>query len=557
MDSQESIFAGLNQAQQEAVRADSGPVLIVAGPGTGKTLTIIRRIAHLIHRGTQPACIAAVTFTNRAAREMRERAGALLGDVAESVFIGTLHLLGLKILQEALTDNFVIYDRDEQIGLLKALSKGSGMTPEEAAERISRVKGLIEDIDDETRGIYAGYQSSLSNNGALDFDDLVSGPLELLRDQHLLAKYRDRIKHIVVDEYQDINPAQYRLLSLLAGESGNICAVGDSDQAIYSFRGADVRNFINFEEYFCRARRITLTESYRSTGTILRASNVMIRNNASRIEKEVRPIKDGGNRITVVSVPDERSEGDVVVDEIEARIGGSSHYKIMRSDFRREFSDNSYGFSDFAVVYRTNAQAKALEEAFTESGIPYQVVGKKTGRKRKEAQEIVAQFKSSGQIPEESIKALCRELGFADRSAFETADRAGRATDMINLLSLLTPADDFDPRGDAVTLMTLHMAKGLEFKVVFIAGVEDGLMPYRMAKRPTDVEEERRLLYVGMTRAREELFLLHARNRTVYGQRLARSVSPFVDEIPEEFLVRKVVPDRPKKGKENKQMKLF
>ena len=283
----------------------------------------------------------------------------------------------------------------------------------------------------------------------------------------------------------------------------------------------------------------------------------MIRNNASRIEKEVRPIKDGGSRITVVSVPDERSEGDIVVDEIEARIGGSSHYRLMRSDFRREFSDISYGFSDFAVIYRTNAQAKALEEAFTESGIPYQVIGRKAGRKRKEAADIVARFKSSGQIPEESIEALCKELGLADRSVFETANRGERATDLINLLSLLTPADDFDPRGDAVTLMTLHMAKGLEFKVVFVAGVEDGLIPYTIAKGPADVEEERRLLYVGMTRAREELFLLHARNRTVYGQRLTRLVSPFVDEIPEEFLVRRVVPDRPKKNKDDKQMKLF
>ena len=188
MDSQESIFAGLNQAQQEAVRADSGPILVVAGPGTGKTLTIIRRIAHLIHRGVKPASIAAVTFTNRAAREMRERAGALLGDTAEGVFIGTLHLLGLKILQETLPESFVIYDREEQMALLKSLTKGSGMAPEEAADRISRVKGLIEDIDDGIRGVYDAYQSSLSNNGALDFDDLVSRPLELFQDQRSACK---------------------------------------------------------------------------------------------------------------------------------------------------------------------------------------------------------------------------------------------------------------------------------------------------------------------------------------------------------------------------------
>jgi DNA helicase II / ATP-dependent DNA helicase PcrA len=558
MDPQESIFAGLNQAQQEAVRADSGPVLVVAGPGTGKTLTIIRRIAHLINQAVEPTSIAAVTFTNRAAREMRERATALLGDVSENIFIGTLHLLGLRILQEVLPDRFVIFDREEQIGLLKGLTKGSGLTPDEAADKISRAKGLIEDTDDGIRGIYDAYQSSLSNNGALDFDDLIAKPLELFQDQYLLAKYRDRVKHIIVDEYQDINPAQYRLLSLLAGESGNICAVGDSDQAIYAFRGADVRNFMNFEEHFSQAQRITLRDSYRSTGTILKASDIMIRNNAARIEKVIRPIKGGGSRITLVSVPDERSEGDIVVGEIEARIGGSSHYSLMRSHSRGDFAGASYCFSDFAVIYRTNAQAKALEEAFTELGIPCQIVGKKKGRKRTEAADIVARFKSSGQVPQDSIEALCAELGFADRSIFETSDREGRLTDLINMLCLLTPADDFDPRGEAVTLMTLHMAKGLEFRVVFIAGVEDGLMPYTLARRPADIEEERRLLYVGMTRAQEELFLLHARNRTVYGQRLARSLSPFVKEIPEEFLVKRIVPDRPKKkDKEEKQMKLF
>ena len=557
MDSRESIFAGLNQAQQEAVRTDSGPVLVVAGPGTGKTLTIIRRIAYLIHGGVEPASIAAVTFTNRAAKEMRERADSLLGDMGETVFIGTLHLLGLKILQEALPDSFVICDREEQMGLLKSLTKGSTLSPEEAADRISRVKGLIEDLDDDVRSIYAAYQSALFERGALDFDDLVSVPLEFFKDDRLLGKYRQRIKHIIVDEYQDINPAQCELLRLLAGDGGNICAVGDSDQAIYAFRGADVRNFINFEERFNGARRIDLRDSYRSTGTILNASSIMIRNNASRIDKEVRPVKDGGSRITVVSVPDERSEGDIVVDEIEARIGGSSHYKRMRSDFRREFSQGPYGFSDFAVIYRTNAQAKALEEAFSEAGIPCQVIGRKASRKRKEAAEAIARFRNSGQIPEESIEALCKELGLADKGTFDTPDHTGRATEMINLLSLLTPADDFDPRGDAVALMTLHMAKGLEFKVVFIAGVEDGLIPYTMAKAPADVEEERRLLYVGMTRAQEELFLLHTRSRTVYGRRLARALSPFVDEIPAEFVTKLVVPDRPKKSKEDKQMKLF
>lgn len=524
---EESLFNGLNEAQESAVRTTEGPVLVVAGPGTGKTLTIVRRIAYLIHRGTNPANIAAVTFTNRAAKQMREMADALFGKDSGGIFIGTLHLLGFTILRDNLPESHTIYSRDEQLDLLKSLLKGSGIKAQDAADRISRIKSLMEDAGHEMKGIFDAYQSALSENRALDFDDLIIRPVELLSDCLLLNKYRGRFRHVIVDEYQDINPAQYRLLKLLAGDKCNICAVGDSDQAIYAFRGADIENFLNFEKDFKGANRISLTHNYRSTGTILGASHAMIANNARRIVKDVFPTKEGGDRIAVVSVPDERAEGDIIVNEIEARIGGTSHYRLMNSRFDR-VSDASCGFSDFAVIFRTNAQARVIEEAFIESGIPYQVIGRRHTQKGKGLADIISLLKG------------CGIEGQADE-----------------LLNLLTPADAFDPRADAVALMTLHMAKGLEFGVVFIAGLEDGLVPHTTIKDSVDIEEERRLLYVGMTRARAELFLIYARSRFLYGQRLIQSPSPFLTEIPDKFIDRRFVPDRTKKHKEDKQMKLF
>ncbi len=528
------IFVGLNDSQKQAVTTIDGPVLIVAGPGTGKTLTIVRRIAYLIQQGVRPGEILAVTFTNRAAREMRERIHALLGRDAGSMFIGTFHLLGLKMIKDSRPEDFVIYGRDEQIELLKSMMNGSVRKGQQMAENISRLKNFMADADDVTKEMYEAYQSALKRNNAFDFDDLIRTPIDMLKDADVTVKYRDKFKYVIVDEYQDINPAQYRLLKRLTGGNGNICAVGDSDQAIYAFRGADMENFLNFEKDFTGSKRITLSENYRSTGTILNAANHVIKNNKRRIDKAFKAVRIKGDHLAIISAPDERTEGEAIIREIEARMGGTSHYRLMQGDCCGDFTDCSYRFSDFAVLYRTNTQVKALEEAFIESGIPYQVVGRRSSRQAKEIEETLAYLKSF-------IRRDDAEPDPADEKEAK----------------LLTAGDFFDPRADAVALMTMHMAKGLEFKVVFIAGVEDGLIPYTIRKDEADVEEERRLFYVGMTRAKDELFLLCSRSRFLYGQRLSPLPSPFLDEISGELTKSSVIPDKVKNDKRDNQMNLF
>ncbi|MBI5407818.1 MAG: UvrD-helicase domain-containing protein [Nitrospirae bacterium] len=590
------IFHDLNESQRQAVTTTEGPVLVVAGPGTGKTLTIVRRIAYLIQQGAKQENILAVTFTNRAAREMKGRVNALLGSGADKIFIGTFHLLGLKIIRDNLTDEFILYNRDEQTKLVKALFKDSGMNARQAADRISRIKSFTEDsydpsesplveggiinpplkkglgsrcrealqreaggFSEQIKRVYGLYQSALAKNSAFDFDDLILKPIEMFgnadschfetlkrvqgdiadNDNALLKKYRERFKYIIVDEYQDINPAQYRLLRLLAGSDGRICAVGDPDQAIYSFRGADVEHFLNFTKDFGGARTITLTDNYRSTGVILNASGAMIKNNLKRIDKELRPAGESGSPLNIISAPDDKAEGRIIVSEIEKRIGGTSHFKLINKKAADEFSGQSYRFSDFAVIFRTNAQARAIEEAFIESGIPYQVIGKGNSIQKKELEETVSYLRSILKPENPPIPPFAK----------------GGLT--ANEEKLLTAADFYDPKAEAVTLMTMHTAKGLEFKVVFIAGVEDGLIPFTLNKEDVDIEEERRLFYVGMTRAKDELFLIHARNRFIYGQRLSPSPSTFLGELPDQFVQNRVIADKIRSREKDRQIGLF
>jgi len=611
------IFQGLNESQQNAVKTIKGPLLIVAGPGTGKTFTIIRRIAYLIEQGVKPESIAAITFTNRAAREMRERTGKLLGKEAGRIFIGTFHLLGLTMLKNSRQNSFVIYNREEQIGLLKRLCKdpavmrdrndGKRLSYQKIAEKISRTKNFLDDTDDGLRKIYEAYQSAMKTDNALDFDDLILKPIEVLSSQEPASAYRDAFEYIMVDEYQDINPAQYKFVKFLAGRQRNLCTIGDSDQAIYAFRGADLKNFLSFEDDFKDAKRIVLTEHYRSTTTILNAADELIRHNRERIAKELKTVRDKGRTVTILSVPDERAEGELIIQEIEKRIGGTSHYQLMRKAAHSVFSgrgkedvaEGSYCFSDFAVIFRTNAQAKALEEYFQDSGIPFQVIGEKYLQRKKDFMFITAFLKAvinpddnqhadtllrgidtalierfrelRGKVSlaeflgelrnEETIAKHIHEENlslFQEIAAtYQHMNSPDEIVSFINELSLFTPADIFHLKADAVALMTLHMAKGLEFKAVFITGVEEGLIPYTMNKEDVDTEEERRLFYVGMTRAKDELFLIHARSRFLYGQRNTQSPSPFLREIPAECIETRVVPDRIKKEKKNNQMGLF
>ena len=560
------------------MRKTEGPVLVVAGPGTGKTLAIVRRIAHLIHQGVSPENILAVTFTNRAAREMRERIHSLMGDTYRRVFLGTFHLLGLRIIRENATNGFVIYNREEQVKLLKPLLKGTRLKAADIADKISHVKGLVLHPPDNLKAIFDEYRSTMHTKNALDFDDLILKPVEMFKDTELLTRYRERFRHIIIDEYQDINPAQYRFLRLLAGGKANICAVGDPDQAIYAFRGADVENFLNFERNFTGVSRVTLDQNYRSSGNIVRASSVMIKHNIKRIEKRLCATKDEGSRVVVASVPDERAEGEFVVHAIESRVGGLSHYRLSKGPCGNDFSGSSYCFSDFAVIFRTNNQAKAIEEALSDAGIPCRVLGRGHATEGATQQDFVSSLKHYANRTDkgnnlfemkaiEFLQCFAKELSLESDEATALTDNIkliiggawteATAGDIINELNLLAPADDYDPRADVVTLMTLHMAKGLEFRVVFISGVEDGLIPYKATNGSEDTEEERRLFYVGMTRAKDELFLVHGRSRFRHGRMLIQSPSPFLCEIPEEYIRKITIPDRAKKSRQNKQMNLF
>jgi DNA helicase-2/ATP-dependent DNA helicase PcrA len=563
------VLEGLNEPQRRAVTLTEGPLLVIAGPGTGKTLTIVRRMGYLVGGGVRPERILAVTFTNRAAREMKERALALLGHQARGILVGTFHFLGLRIMSEVLSETFVIYGRDDQIGLLKSLFGGTAVKARELAERISRVKNLVEEGDADLRGIRASYDTALRSRAAYDFDDLIGVPVAMFEKTGSEMPFRGRFDYIMVDEYQDISPVQYRLLQCFAEETRNICVVGDSDQAIYAFRGADLENFLGFERDFKGAERVVLNENYRSAATIVGASNGLIRRNKRRIEKGTVSAGGTGATVTIISVPDEKAEGEAVVAEIEERIGGTSHYNLIQGREGKDFTHSTFRFSDFAVLFRTNAQAKSIVEALTMAGLPCQVIGTKSRFNRN---ELIAMLRShKDKVPEGMdlgvfLEGLCMGRGSSQEDlgllqvlalAYRDLPPEEAMQSIVDELTLGTPADAFDPRADAITLSTLHTAKGLEFPVVFIVGVEDGIIPHGRTKDDDEIEEERRLFYVGMTRAKQELFLIHARQRFVFGERKAMSPSPFLQEIPAEFVQTVVTPERPKKPPKPAQMELF
>ena len=355
----------------------------------------------------------------------------------------------------------------------------------------------------------------------------------------------------------------------LAGDRARVCAVGDSDQAIYGFRGADIRNFLNFRKDYGDAVLVVLKQNYRSTRVIVDAAGALIRNNRLRIEKELEATGELGRPVDIVSVADELAEARLIVREIEARMGGTSFYRLSTQKAPTGFSEGTCCFSDFAVLFRTNGQAKALQEAFLEWGIPCQVVGEKGPLRLKALIEEFRAYAAGQETNDLDLeRVMARVSGNASLSAAEQAiltnltiaykDLPLKAAlaHVVDELSVVGAADAFDPRGDAVALMTLHMAKGLEFKVVFVAGVEEGLLPLLLGRQEPDIEEERRLLYVGMTRARVELLLTCARSRFLYGRALSGSPSPFLSEIPGALVRTESVPDKPRK-KGGKQMGLF
>ncbi|HVN23019.1 MAG TPA: UvrD-helicase domain-containing protein [Syntrophorhabdales bacterium] len=564
------ILEGLNESQKQAVTAAVKHLLVIAGPGTGKTLTIVRRIAYLLQQGVPPDQIIAVTFTNRAAREMRERIETYVGLRSVEMFVGTFHVLGLTILRESLSEQFAVCTREDQIDLLKQIV-GSSTKARSSLEKISRLKNSIEEPDPEMQRVYEAYENELRRNAMRDFDDLILLPVNLFETGRAARRFSNVPKHIIVDEYQDIAAAQYRFLKSLAGAHplNTLCAVGDSDQAIYGFRGADVQNFLDFRRDFPDSASVVLGENFRSTRTIMAAADMVIRNNVKRMEKEVRARKETGVLIRTVLTSDEMDEAEFIVREIESRVGGTSHFRMVGNKTPRDYMETSYAFSDFSVLFRTNTQAGVLRQAFEQWGIPCQLVGERHAFRKKKLIETLRSHMDT--LPEEfelakllqifareaGVRAEDKELLFTIAEVYRHLPTRKAISETINELTLFTSADAFNPKVDAVALMTLHMAKGLEFKVVFVAGCEESLLPFVPARGDADVEEERRLFYVGMTRAKDELLLLHARKRMIYGRVLSRVSSRFVREIPKEFVIAESLQEKPKKPKPPQQPGLF
>ena len=636
------ILAGLNPAQQEAVQAVEGPVLVLAGPGSGKTRVLTHRIAYLIREYRLPPWqIMAVTFTNKAAREMKERLYRLLGEEYRKLTIGTFHAICARILRReaeaaGVSPQYVIYDRGDQQSLVRQALRDLNLDdkvyrPRTMLGYISRAKNELlppAAMSTETyrqevvRRIYERYQHLLAENNALDFDDLLLKAVQMFRrHDEVRAKYQRRYPFILVDEWQDTNMAQYELVKLLAGERANLFVVGDEDQSIYGFRGADYRNVARFRRDYPQARVILLERNYRSTQVILDVANAIIARNAHRHPKRLFTAQEGGPPVVIREAYDEREEGDLVVAEI-----------------RRLAARGEARLGDCAVMYRTNAQSRPIEDAFVRGGMPYKLVGATRFYERKEIKDVLAYLrllhnpydgiglariinvppraigkKTVGDLirwatglgvpvyaalqmlaaaeqgdeplqhpfgtrakksllrftamldeliqarqqlnPVELLDRVLERTGYREfiqdgspegESRWENIqelrtvarDYAGlplesALTAFLEEVTLVSDVDNLDERMDAPTLLTLHAAKGLEFPVVFIVGVEEDLLPHsRSLDEPEQLEEERRLCYVGVTRAKKRLYLFYTFRRTLYGESAVRQPSRFLRDIP-------------------------
>ncbi len=629
-------LADLNEAQREAVLATEGPLLVVAGAGSGKTRVLTYRVAHLLHAvGVKPNEILAITFTNKAAGEMRERLERMLGATARAIWILTFHAAcGRMLRREAerlgYRSNFTIYDDQDQVRLVKACLEELGKDPKRFSPRgihaqISRAKnnlvsperylGQVASFWDQTVAeSYELYQRRLHASNAVDFDDLLMLTVEVLeRFPDALTRWRKAFRYVLVDEYQDTNHAQYRLLQLLGGEHGNVCAVGDPDQSIYAFRGADIRNIMEFERDFPGTRVIALEQNYRSTNRILRAANEVIEQNRERKPKRLFSELGEGDPVRVVEVEDEHAEARFVAAEIASLLDG-------------ELSGN-----EIAVFYRTNAQSRVLEDVLVRQDIPYQVIGGPRFYERAEIRDALAYLsvlsnpsdagsllrianKPRRGIGDTSLARLVTHAEGAGRPLFDamadpeaaqvapascrairafhttmqslqsaaqelpvdellervleksgllealeaerTIEARGRIENLQELVgvareyrqqteeaslagflqdvALVSDQDTIQDDRGVVTLMTLHNAKGLEFRAVFMIGMEEGVFPHVRAIEEQGVEEERRLCYVGMTRAMERLTMTYTLSRSLFGRRTYNLGSRFLDELPRE-----------------------
>ncbi len=646
---------GLDDRQGAAVRSAAGPVVVVAGPGTGKTRVLTHRAAYLLReRGVPPGAVLAVTFTNRAAEEVRRRIRELLPEVEglEALRVGTFHSVALDLLKvyhpEGSQD--VVDEVEAREILADAISSAGrpvSRADAEAAVSLAKAKGVRPDAfegGDDLRAVYRAYQERLEAYGVRDYDDVLLDLLELLEvDAEALEGVRKRFRHVLVDEFQDVNAVQYRLVRMMAGEGEGLFVIGDADQAIYGFRGASPAYFASVFEDFPSAHKVVLETTYRSTGQIVRAACAVIAHNAdlparadSRTQAGRQPValvaaRGEGVRCRLLSVPGETAEGIAVVREIGRMVGGAD---MLQSDNRAtggSGGEAARSFGDFGVLFRTGRQADELETCFLQEGLPYRIVGQKgfleaepvrqalaffryalrgggdlrflnalalppfhpgratlarlrsragegalanarvedlppaAARKAATLKEAAGRFRSLAVAgrPEDLLGQWQEEFGAGGDSDFECLVRvAANTPSMEQLLDtvLMGREADYeraggDGRPEAVTLMTLHAAKGLEFAVVFICGVEDGLIPYR--ERGADLAEERRLFYVGLTRARDEVVLLSARSRLRYGQRIRPEVSPFVRDIPADLIHQEHLEPPGRKEKAAGQLSLF
>lgn len=642
-----SIYDTLNEQQKKAVFTTTGPVLVLAGAGSGKTRALTHRIAYLIEEeGVSPTNILAITFTNKAAGEMKERVNRLVGFGSEQIWVATFHSTCVRILRRYIDrlgfdNNFTIYDTDDQKGIIKEVCKKLEIDTKSLKERtilnaissakdelISPVEFEMQSIGDYNSGriakAYKEYQATLRKNNALDFDDLIVKTVELFKaDAEVLESYQNRFRYIMVDEYQDTNTSQFEFIRLLAGKYRNLCVVGDDDQSIYKFRGANIRNILDFEKVYPEACTIKLEQNYRSTQNVLDAANAVIKNNIGRKDKALWTDKKNGSPIHF-------HQFDTAYDEAE----------YIAENVRQKQQKAVADYGECAVLYRTNAQSRMLEERFIMKGIPYQVVGGVNFYSRKEIKDILAYLKTidNGRddvavkriinVPRRGIGATTilrvqeyadeRNISFYDalreadqimtigksasklkpfvtmiqafRSKMEFFDLKGLIEDILettgyvkdletsdaddaeerieNIDELLSKAaafsethedanlsefleevalvadiDQVEGDNNKVLLMTLHSAKGLEFPHVYLAGMEDGVFPSYMtivSDSPEDVEEERRLAYVGITRAKDDLTLTCARQRMLRGETQYNPVSRFVKEIPPLLLDHKI-----------------
>src|ERR687898_930876 len=528
-----TYLADLNAAQREAVLHTEGPLLVIAGAGSGKTRVLTYRVAHLISAvGVQPNEILAITFTNKAAGEMRSRLEDLLPEVARRIWILTFHAACGRILRReaprlGYKTNFTIYDQADQVRLVKQCLEELERDPKRFPakgihEHISSAKNQlispaeyrnrVDSFYDQTvADVYDLYQRRLFAANAVDFDDLLMLTVEVLaRFPEAKERWQKAFRYVLVDEYQDTNHAQYRLLQLLAERHRNVCVVGDPDQSIYAFRGADIRNILEFERDFGETTTIPLEQNYRSTNTILRAANAVISHNSERKPKNLWSDLGDGDPVRVLEVEDEHAEARFVASEIARLV------------------DEGVNGSEIAVFYRTNAMSRVLEDILVRQEIPYQVIGGPRLYARAQVKDLIAYLPV--------IENLQELVGVA-REYQETAAEPNLST-FLQEISLFSDQDALRDRQSLVTLMTLHNAKGLEFRAVFMIGMEEGVFPHSRSIEQNELEEERRLAYVGMTRAKEHLTLTHASARALYGNRNYNLPSRFLDELPQEELHR-------------------